>query len=99
MFLPEHKEQLLEQRRKQQQFKPPELDEDCVRLLNERLAAALASGRRVAVTVAGTCAPETRFGRIVRLDPFAGRLRLETEEGTRWLPFDKLLQVEWAKAD
>lgn len=98
MFLPEHKEQLLEHRRKLREFVPPELDEDRIRLMDERLGEALASGRKVAVTIAGTYEPETRFGRVTRLDPFRRRLRLETVDGPEWIPFANLLHVEWASS-
>lgn len=94
MFLPEHKEQLLAHRRRQQVFEPPELDEDRIRRLNEQLGEAFASGRRVAVTSAGTWGPETRSGRITRVDPLRGRLQLETEDDSLWLPFGKLLQID-----
>jgi len=96
MFLPEHREQLLEHRRRRNAVIPPEPDEDRIRLMNGVLSAALATGRRVAVTVAGTCAPEVRIGRIEKIDPVLGRLRLETDGGRPWIAFGRLLQVEWA---
>jgi hypothetical protein len=99
MFLPEHKEQLLEHRRQLRKFVPPEPDEDRIRLMDEMLGAALSSGRRVAVTVAGEYEPEIRLGRIDRLDPFQGRFRLADEDGRAWIPFRRLLNVEWADPD
>lgn len=99
MFLPEHKEQLLAHRRQQRAFVPPELDEDRIYQLNEQISEALASGRRVAVTSAGTWGPETMAGRITRLDPRRGRLQLETDDGSLWLPFGKLLQIDQAGTD
>lgn len=99
MFLPEHKEQLLTHRRRQRAFVPPDLDEDRIRQLNEQIGEARASGRRVAVTSAGAWGPETRTGRITRLDPWRGRLELETEDGRLWIPFGKLLQIDEAGTD
>lgn len=97
MFLPEHREQLLEHRRRLRAFIPPEPDEDRIRLMNGVLAAAMATGRRVAVTVAGECAPEVRVGRVDKADPVLGRLRLNTDDGRMWIPFGRLLHAEWAE--
>lgn len=94
MFLPEHREQLLEMRRRQQERAMPELDEDRLAELDAVLGEALAGGHTVAVTWAGRCGEERIVGRLTRLDPLQGLLRIESEDETKTLRFDRLLHAE-----
>lgn len=97
MFLPEHKEQLLERRRKQQEFTAPEPDEDRLSELNLIITEALRSGRSVIITHAGLYGPERFCGLIRRVDGQNRLVRIEGINETLVLRFNKVINVDWAK--
>lgn len=96
MFLPEHREQLLEMRRRRRELAIPELDEDRLAELDTLLREALASGRPITVIWAGKYEEERISGSITHIDPLQGLLRIEGEDETAVLRFDRLLHAEWA---
>jgi len=97
MFLPEHREQLLEMRRRRREAAMPEPAEDRLAELDAMLGEALAHGRPVVLVCAGRCGRERIAGRVTRVDPQRRLLRIENEEGeTIVLRFDLLLDAEWA---
>jgi hypothetical protein len=95
MFLPEHKEQLLEKRRRQNEFVIPLLDEDQLYEINRISSEALHTKRSVVITHAGQYESERFCGCITRIDYHNALLRIEGMSETLILRFDHLLNVEW----
>jgi len=93
MFLPEHREQLLEQRRRKRDYIVPALEEDRLSELNDALSEALQTGRTAAVTYADPSGPLQLIGRITRVDPLNATLRIENAEYTVTVHFDQLLDL------
>lgn len=99
MFLPEHKEQLLEHRRRERQFVMPEFTEDRLSELNDALEAAWRSRRPAVIIHAGLYGAERFTGRITRIDPLSRIIRIEGKSDHLLLPLDQLLGVELVDSD
>lgn len=76
MFLPEHREQLLAQRRSRQAFRMPHLDEERLADMSRVVSDSFTHEQPITV-VYGTKYGTQRFTGIVKgVDPFAGRVKL-----------------------
>lgn len=95
MFLPEHREQLLEQRKKQKEFTPPQLAEDQLEQINLILQEALHGDRAIIVTYAERYAPEQYCGFIEHVDPYTHSILIIDGECKKRLSFKQILDVQW----
>lgn len=95
MFLPEHREQLLKQRKKQTEFTPPQLDEDQLEQMNLILQEALQGDRAVMVTYAEKYAPEQFCGFVDRVDPYAHSILIVDGECRKHLLLQQVLDIQW----
>ncbi len=57
MMLPEHREQLLAKKRKEREFRPPELSEEQLNDMNRIIAASIEEDRAISVTYASAHGP------------------------------------------
>lgn len=96
MFLPEHREQLLKQRKKQTEFIPPQLDENHLEQMNLILQEALQEDRAVIVTYAGRYTPEQFCGFIDRVDPYTQSILIIDGECQKHLSLEQILDIQWA---
>ncbi|MEB3101225.1 YolD-like family protein [Ferviditalea candida] len=97
MMLPEHREQLLEYRRKQKEFQVPELDEDQISKINRMLAEAVREKRPVTAVCIGLYGPEAFSGYVKRVNPAKKRLEIQQQDSeTAVLDLAKLLKIEYA---
>ncbi|GAB7388344.1 hypothetical protein BSNK01_21810 [Bacillaceae bacterium] len=94
MFLPEHKEALLEYRRKQREFRMPELDEDRLAEIDRAVRESLAAGGTVTVTYGAAWGPATFRGTVRKVDPQGRTLTVDDGKRALTLPFGKILAVE-----
>ncbi len=94
MFLPEHKEQLLEHRRQLNRKERPELDEQRIEQLSQILRQAIHSGAETAITCYDPDHERVVCGKIGKVDAAGRRLQLRTEQSIIWIPLDDLLQIE-----
>ncbi|MBA4492772.1 YolD-like family protein [Paenactinomyces guangxiensis] len=95
MFLPEHREALLKQRRRAEEFTPPELDESQLEYMNYILREALEEEKPVLVTYAAKYSREQFCGFVDKVDPYSRVIRLSNGDCKKQIPFAKLLHVEW----
>ncbi|MDQ0418949.1 hypothetical protein J2Z48_003154 [Croceifilum oryzae] len=95
MFLPEHREQLIAQRRKQREYVPPDLDEQRLEELNQRLYQALHDDRVVLTTYIGKYEPKSFIGSVERVDPHIQKFLLKNGDIQIWLSFQEILDIEW----
>lgn len=95
MFLPEHRQALLEHHRKAAKYHPPELDEDQKRYINYLLEEALETEKPILVTFATQYSPRQFCGFIDRVDVFSQTIYLSNGTHKKKISFQKLLNVEW----
>lgn len=95
MFLPEHREGLLEQRRKAEEFVPPELDESQMEAINYILQEAIEEEKPVVVTYAEKYAPEQFCGFVDKVNPYDKVIQLSNGKCKKQISFQKLINVEW----
>ncbi|SDZ35502.1 YolD-like family protein [Thermoactinomyces sp. DSM 45892] len=96
MFLIEHREQLIDQRRKQKEYVPPVLDEQKLDELNQLLNQAYQDDRVVIATYVGKYEPKTFSGFVERVDLHARKFLLVNGTYEKWLSFQTTLNIEWA---
>ncbi|WP_044642169.1 YolD-like family protein [Risungbinella massiliensis] len=95
MFLPEHREMLMEQRQKKREYQAPELSEDQWEEMSYLLQEALAEGRPLLVTYATRYAPEQFCGFVEKVDQWRQQIQICNGEQEKVIPFAKLLGMEW----
>lgn len=96
MILPEHREQLLEYRRKQNEFQVPELDEDQIAEINRMLAEAIREKRPVTAVCIGLSGPESFSGYVKWVNPAKKRIEIQQRDSeTVVLDFAELLKIEY----
>lgn len=94
MMLPEHREQLLEEKRKQKEFQLPVLDEDRIQEMNYAMMQSIANEQPVIITYAEKYGPTTFYGWIQKIDAMEKSLKISNDEDHLKLPFQKILQIE-----
>ncbi|WP_026676864.1 YolD-like family protein [Fictibacillus gelatini] len=94
MMLPEHREQLLEERRRQKEFRSPLLDEDQLQKINRVIAESIEQERAVTVTYAEKYGPVQFWGWVKHVKPHEKWLKLINDEDTLTISFDRILDVE-----
>lgn len=94
MMLPEHREQLLEEKRKQQEFILPLLEPDQLEEMNHVIVRSMEQTRAVTITYAEKYGPTTFWGWIQKVDTMEGYLKVVNDEDILNLPFKKILAVE-----
>jgi hypothetical protein len=95
MFLPEHRQALQEQRRKQTEYIPPVLGEDQIEYMNYILQEAIELDKPILVTYAIKYSPIQFCGFIDRFDPLTKTIHLSNGESKKQIAFEKLINVEW----
>lgn len=94
MMLPEHREQLLEEKRKQQEFTPPLLEQDQLEEMNRVIIQSIEQTRAVTITYAKRFGPAKFWGWIQRVDAIEGWVKIVNDEDTLKLPIELILQIE-----
>ncbi|WP_445487412.1 YolD-like family protein [Niallia sp. 03133] len=95
MMLPDHREQLLKERRKQEEFQLPILDDDQLEEINRVIVKSIEQERTVTITYAEKYGTAEFWGKIQKVDVNEGWLRLKiNDEDNLSLSFKRILQVE-----
>lgn len=94
IMLPEHREQLLEEKRKEQKFNPPILDDDQLQEINRVIAKSIEQERAVTITYAEKYGTAKFWGWIQKVNIIEGWLKIINDKDTLRLSFERILQVE-----
>ena len=89
--LPEHREMYLRIKAEERRYIPPELDEEQLAAVSERIWEAFQTGGVVSLTYYDGEAARRLSGRVVHIDPAS---RLKSGEKTLRIPFARLLDAE-----
>jgi len=81
MFLPEHREQLLERRRSRREYLMPELDEEWLTGINRALSDSLAYGQPITIEYVTKYETQLVTGVVRQIDPFNGWVKLASLSG------------------
>ena len=81
MFLPEHREQLLERRRSRREYRIPELDEEWLADINRALSDSLAYGQPITIEYAARYESQLVTGVVRQIDPYGGWVKLACASG------------------
>lgn len=95
MFLPEHRQSLLNQRKETERFLPPELDEQQLEEFSYLLQEAFEQEQPILVTYVGDYEAEQFCGFIDKIDPLQHFMQLSNGSMVRKVPFQLLLGVEY----
>ncbi|MBD8003493.1 YolD-like family protein [Bacillus norwichensis] len=94
MMLPEHREQLLEERRKQQEFIPAILDNDQLQEIDRVIVKSIETRQAITITYATKHGPAHFFGWIQKVEIHEGWLKMALNEETLTIPFKRIINVE-----
>ncbi|MCB5235597.1 MAG: YolD-like family protein [Niallia nealsonii] len=94
MMLPEHREQLLAEKRKQKEFNPPVLDENQLEEINYVIVNSIKQERAIRITYADKYGPADFSGQIQKLDSIEGWLKITNNEQNLSIIFKQILQAE-----
>ncbi|RST61369.1 YolD-like family protein [Siminovitchia terrae] len=94
MMLPEHREQLLEEMRKQQEFIPAILDNDQLQEIDRVIVKSIETRQAVTITYAKKHGPAYFFGWIQKVDINEGWLKMFHNADTLTIPFKRIINVE-----
>ncbi len=92
--LPEHRELYLRMKAEEARYVPPALDEEQRAELSLRVWQAFGERRPIHLVYYDGTAPQRIAGLPVHLDQAQRRVKLRTDEGTKWIRLADLLEVE-----
>ncbi|WNQ13683.1 YolD-like family protein [Paenibacillus aurantius] len=93
MMLPEHREQIIRHRGDLPKKAKPALDEQRIQELSDLLAEAVNRGKAVQLTLYDPISPSILHGRIERVDPLLGRVRVTAGEEEWRVPLRDILDI------
>ncbi|MBS4209680.1 YolD-like family protein [Bacillus sp. FJAT-50079] len=96
MMLPEHREQLLKERRKWEEFHLPILDEQQLAEINIMIAQAFEQKQVITITYAKKYQPASFCGLIQKINTNEASLKISNDKDTLTLFFEQILHVEFA---
>lgn len=94
MFLPEHREQLLRQRKESNKFIPPELSPDHMIYINDLLQEAWVTHKPIQITFATQYSTDQFCGWINKIDPYSQMIHISNQHSKKTISFNKLIDVE-----
>jgi YolD-like protein len=95
MFLPEHREGILELQQKQKEYIQPELDEHQIEWINYIFQEALEGEKPIVVTYADKYHSEQFCGFVDRIDPYNQILHLSNGKHKKQISLSRLIHVDW----
>lgn len=93
MMLPEHKEALLERKRKQKEFTPPLLGEEQLIELNHVILQSIEHDLAVTITYATKKEAKEFWGWITKVDPQQHFIKIINDNDTLRVKFENILNV------
>lgn len=97
MFLPEHREQLLERRRNRREFRMPELDEDWLHEISRALSESLEHQHPITIVYGTKYETQQSTGVVRRINPYDGWVQLACAVGEDDADDDQVLQIAWRR--
>ena len=94
MMLPEHREQLLAKKRKEREFRPPELSAEQLNDMNRIIAASIEEDRAISVTYASARGPRRFWGWVKQVRQDEKRLKKKNDEDSLTQPFKNIHSAE-----
>lgn len=94
MFLPEHKEALLQHKKEGQKKMKPEYDEQMLRLIGYTIHDAYKLKCRVKVTTYGEYEDREYNGVVTKIDQQLKRIKVENEDHFNWIKIDDILLID-----
>lgn len=94
MILPEHKEQLLKERRNQELFHMPQLTEEQLQEMDLIIQAAIKQNCSITITYTEKYGPAQFSGKIKKINSQEASLKVSNRHMVLTLPFHKILQIE-----
>lgn len=94
MFLPEHKEALLEQKRSQKTYSLPELDEDQLQEMNRVIAESIEHDQAVTITYADQYGSAQFWGWITKVNQHERFIKIINDEDVHVIKFHNIINVE-----
>lgn len=94
MMLPEHKEAIQRKQLGQKKRPKPELDEQELVLLSDSVCLAYMKKQTVQLELHHPFRREVLSGQISKISPMEQRLKITSENGSRWILFSDILSLE-----
>jgi len=94
VILPEHRGLLLEQKRKEKVYHPPELADDALEEINRLIEWSRVKKKTIALTYASKNGPKRFVGYVMHVDPIERWLVIQNEEDRRMIPLSKIIGAE-----
>lgn len=94
--LPEHRELYNRMKAEERRYVPPERDEEQLAALSGRIWEARQTGSPVTLVYYDGTQASRLTGTVAHIDQALGKMKLQTEGQTVWIPFSRLLEVELA---
>lgn len=94
--LPEHREWYARIQEEERRYVPPQLDQDQLGELSERVWQAFQMGHALTLTYYDGQQPRRLSAHVVHIDQEKRRIKLRAGTDIHWIPFGQLLQVELA---
>lgn len=97
MFLPEHKQVIMNRKLKQKEFQQPDLDQDQFEILNQTILESIEYGCSITITYSDKYGSNVFLGLITKINHHEKWLKIINDEETIILKFEKILDVELAE--
>lgn len=94
MFLPEHKQALMNRKLKQREFKSPFLNQDQFEQFNRIILESIEYERSVTITYSNIYGPNKFSGWITKVNQLEKWLKVINDEDALILKFERILDVE-----
>ncbi|MBD8070353.1 YolD-like family protein [Bacillus sp. PS06] len=94
MFLPEHKQALMDRKQQKTKFHKPELDENQFELVNQIISESIKNDRSIRITYACEYGTEQFWGWITKINHHERWLKMINDEDHLILKFERILDVE-----
>ncbi|PTX60801.1 YolD-like protein [Melghirimyces profundicolus] len=94
MMLPEHEAQLWQERKRKEEYRPPELAPDALEEIGRMIEWSKLEEKPIVVTYASKYGPKKYLGHVVKVDPVERWLVMRNGEDKEMLPFSIIIGAE-----
>ncbi|MGF7086932.1 hypothetical protein JOD24_000764 [Kroppenstedtia sanguinis] len=94
MILPEHEHHLWQERRRQEEYRPPELDPDALEAIGRTIERSFLDREPVRITYASKYGPRRTGGTVLKINPIERWILLGNDEERQLIPFPLILDAE-----
>ncbi|MBD3858750.1 YolD-like family protein [Bacillus sp. 28A-2] len=94
MMLPEHREQLLAQKRKKKEYTPPQLSTDQLEEMNFLITQSITEDRAICMTYAASGIKKQFWGWVKAIHYETQRMKIVNDEDVLNLPLQQIVAIE-----